>query len=187
MSEEDCISVIVTAYNRKQYLDESLRSLERQTLPKDRFEVILITNFEFDISGYSMNIRPIVMEGSIGKFIQRGILESNNDRICFLDDDDLFHPQKLQIIFDSFGPEYMYFKNSYKIFYNAIESFNEIARLVKLISKSNSRITHVKNPFKNYQMFTQADMRKTFKELRFKPTYDLKGAIREMTQIELSS
>ena len=127
MPIKDCISVIVTAYNRKNYLDESLRSLERQTLPKDRFEVILITNFEFEISGYNLNIRPIVMEGSVGKFLQRGILESNNDRICFLDDDDLFHPQKLQIVFDAFGPEYLYFKNSYKIFFGPLEPFKEIS------------------------------------------------------------
>ena len=74
-----------------------------------------------------MNIKPFVMEGPVGKFLQRGILESINDRICFLDDDDLFHPQKLQIILDAFGPEHMYFKNSYKIFFDRIESFKEIS------------------------------------------------------------
>lgn len=126
MAKEECISVIVTAYNRKNYLDESLRSLERQTLPKDKFEVILITNFEFDTSGYNLSIRAIVMEGSIGEFLKRGIMESNNDRICFLDDDDLFHPQKLQIVFDNFVPEYVYFKNSYKMFTNSTEPFEEI-------------------------------------------------------------
>ncbi len=76
---------------------------------------------------------------------------------------------------------------SYNVGTGTTTSFNQIATMVKSICESESRIVHVKNPFKNYQMFTQADMRKTFKELRFKPTYDLKGAIREMTQIELSS
>lgn len=127
MPKEDCISVIVTAYNRKNYLEESLRSLERQTLPKDKFEVILITNFDFDTSGYNLNIRAIVMEGSVGEFLQRGIMESNNERICFMDDDDLFHPQKLKIVFDNFGAEYIYFKNSYKMFTGSIERFEEIS------------------------------------------------------------
>ena len=76
---------------------------------------------------------------------------------------------------------------SYNVGTGTTTSFNQIATMVKSICESESRIVHVKNPFKNYQMFTQADMRKTFKELRFKPTYDLKGAIREMTQIELRS
>ncbi|MGC9113386.1 glycosyltransferase family A protein [Acidilobus sp.] len=40
------ISVIVTAYNRKQYLPYALRSLESQSLSKDRFEVIVVKNFE---------------------------------------------------------------------------------------------------------------------------------------------
>jgi cellulose synthase/poly-beta-1,6-N-acetylglucosamine synthase-like glycosyltransferase len=40
------ISVIVTAYNRRKYLSFALRSLEAQTLPRDRFEVIVVKNFE---------------------------------------------------------------------------------------------------------------------------------------------
>jgi Glycosyl transferase family 2. len=40
------ISVIVTAYNRRRYLPFALRSLEAQTLPRDRFEVIVVKNFD---------------------------------------------------------------------------------------------------------------------------------------------
>jgi Glycosyl transferase family 2. len=40
------ISVIVTAYNRRKYLPFALRSLEAQTLPRNRFEVIVVKNFE---------------------------------------------------------------------------------------------------------------------------------------------
>jgi glycosyltransferase involved in cell wall biosynthesis len=146
MPKEDSISVIVTAYKRKNYLEESLRSLERQTLHKDKFEVILITNFEFNISGYKLNIKAIVMEGTIGEFLQRGILECNNDRICFLDDDDLFHPQKLQILLDNFGAEYTYFKNSYKMFTDSNDSFEEIPSFkADVVYSSNlvKRYSHV--------------------------------------------
>ena len=73
---------------------------------------------------------------------------------------------------------------SYNVGTGITTSFNEIADMVKSISKSDSKIVHVKNPFKNYQMFTQADMRKTFRELRFKPSYGLKTAIKEMAEIE---
>ncbi|MFP3287412.1 MAG: glycosyltransferase [Acidilobus sp.] len=40
------ISVIVTAYNRRRYLPFALRSLEAQTLPRDKFEVIVVKNFD---------------------------------------------------------------------------------------------------------------------------------------------
>ena len=54
---------------------------------------------------------------------------------------------------------------------------------MKTVSKSDSKIVHVKNPFKNYQMFTQADMTKTNSELRFKASYDLKKSIKEMLEL----
>ncbi|MCL4480444.1 MAG: NAD-dependent epimerase/dehydratase family protein [Candidatus Thermoplasmatota archaeon] len=72
---------------------------------------------------------------------------------------------------------------SYNVGTGITTSFNEIAEMVKTISKSESKIVHVKNPFKNYQMFTQADMTKTTSELKFNQSYDLKKAIKEMLAI----
>jgi glycosyltransferase involved in cell wall biosynthesis len=91
------ISVIVTAYNRMQFLDECLKSLENQTY-KD-FEIILVTNFEYNVQS---NIKHIVMEGTIGEFLYEGIKNSKGDIISFLDDDDMFHPDKLGHINDIF-------------------------------------------------------------------------------------
>jgi Glycosyl transferase family 2. len=50
MQKNNLISVIVTAYNRKKFLPYALKSLESQTLPKDKFEVIVVKNFEDQIS-----------------------------------------------------------------------------------------------------------------------------------------
>ena len=72
---------------------------------------------------------------------------------------------------------------SYNVGTGITTSFNDIAEMVKMISKSNSKIVYVKNPFKNYQMFTQADMTKTISDLRFKAAYDLKKAIKEMLEL----
>ncbi|MCL4480756.1 MAG: NAD-dependent epimerase/dehydratase family protein [Candidatus Thermoplasmatota archaeon] len=72
---------------------------------------------------------------------------------------------------------------SYNVGTGITTTFNEIAKLVKSIGKSSSRITHVKNPFNNYQMFTQADMKKTNSELKFRPKYNLERAITEMMEI----
>ena len=62
-------------------------------------------------------------------------------------------------------------------------SIDEIAEMVRMISKSDSKIVHVKNPFKNYQMFTKADMGKTFRILQFRSQYKLKHAIEEIMEI----
>jgi len=46
LTDQPYISVIVTAYNRRRYLPFALKSLEAQTLPKDKFEVIVVKNFD---------------------------------------------------------------------------------------------------------------------------------------------
>jgi UDP-glucose 4-epimerase len=74
---------------------------------------------------------------------------------------------------------------SYNVGTGITTSFNEIAEMVKTIAKSESKIVHVKNPFRNYQMFTQADMAKTFEELNFRPSYGLDKAVREMLKLEM--
>ena len=76
---------------------------------------------------------------------------------------------------------------SYNVGTGIATSFNEIAEMTKSICKSDSKIVHVDNPFRNYQMFTQANMTKTFRELRFRPLYDLKSAIKEMGDAERSN
>jgi hypothetical protein len=49
--------------------------------------------------------------------------------------------------------------------------------MVKMVSKSDSKIVHVRNTFKNYQMFTKGDMGKTFRIFQFRPQYKIEHAI----------
>ncbi len=91
------ISVIVTAYNRHQFLENCLSSLAEQSCGD--FEVILVTNFEYDIKSFdSMNIKHIVMSGSVGEFLAAAILNSAGELLCFLDDDDTFMKNKIQVV-----------------------------------------------------------------------------------------
>ena len=39
------ISVIVSAYDRMKYLLEALKSVTDQSLPRDKYEIILVKNF----------------------------------------------------------------------------------------------------------------------------------------------
>ena len=75
---------------------------------------------------------------------------------------------------------------SYNVGTGISTDYNTIAAMVKQITGSKSEIVHVPNLFKSYQMFTQADMAKSGRELKFRPEYDLKGAIDKMFQKYLS-
>ena len=75
---------------------------------------------------------------------------------------------------------------SYNVGTGISTDYNTIAEMVKHITGSKSEIVHVPNPFKSYQMFTQADMTKSEGELKFRPEYDLKGAVDKMFQKYLS-
>ncbi|MFP3242946.1 glycosyltransferase family 2 protein, partial [Caldisphaera sp.] len=117
MQKNNLISVIVTAYNRKKFLPYALKSLESQTLPKDKFEVIVVKNFEDQISddiirknGWKDMVTNVIPQGGM---IAIGLEESKGNIITFLDDDDLYREDRLEKIYKTFKsvPELIYFHN----------------------------------------------------------------------------
>jgi glycosyltransferase involved in cell wall biosynthesis len=115
------ISVIVTAYNRRRYLPFALRSLEAQTLPRDRFEVIVVKNFEDKESDdiISRNGWKDLYEDSTyhGRKILVGLEESRGDVITFLEDDDMYTNNRLEEVYKAFTSydRLVYFHNSQTI------------------------------------------------------------------------
>jgi len=93
------ISVVVTAYNRQEFLSEALNSLSSQTITKDEFEVIVITNFKVQHCPFTeFEIQYHVMEGTAGEYMLKGIELSKGQIVCFLDDDDIFLENKLATV-----------------------------------------------------------------------------------------
>jgi len=115
------ISVIVTAYNRRKYLPFALRSLEAQTLPRDRFEVIVVKNFEDKESDdiISRNGWKSVYEDTTyhGRKIFVGLEESKGDVITFLEDDDMYTNNRLEEVYKAFTSydRLVYFHNSWAV------------------------------------------------------------------------
>ncbi len=100
------VSVIVTAHDRRRYLPEALHSLEAQTLSKDKFEVIVVKNFEDPISdeiirrnGWKNVVTDVV---PVGSKIAIGLEEARGEVITFLEDDDMYAPERLQKVYEAF-------------------------------------------------------------------------------------
>ena len=69
---------------------------------------------------------------------------------------------------------------SYNIGTGISYSFNSIIGLISEVLNQEIKAKYTKIPFRNYQLFTQADMEKTFSGFGWQPKYDLKKGIAEM-------
>ena len=101
------VSVIVPVYNSEKYLTEALNSLEEQTFKN--FEVIIVNDGSTDNS--EKIIKDFVNKNSNFKLINQknmgpgyakntGIRYSKGKYIAFLDSDDFFAPNFLEILYN---------------------------------------------------------------------------------------
>ncbi len=102
------ISVIITAHDRRRYLYGAISSVINQTIDRSNYEIIVIKNFldeEIDQLIKKEGILSIKTDDNskIGEDIYLGINNSSSDIICFLDDDDLFKSNKLEIVLRTFS------------------------------------------------------------------------------------
>ena len=70
--------------------------------------------------------------------------------------------------------------DAYNIGTGVSTDFNTIYSIIKNEMHSDIEAKHVKNPFASYQMYTQADMEKTKKDLGFVPEYDIRKGVKKM-------
>lgn len=100
---QPAVSVIMPTYNRADYLKKSVQSVLDQTFSK--FEIIIINNYSTDntldvISAFNDNRIKVINfknEGIIAKSRNQGIMQADGKYIAFLDDDDLWCPDKLEL------------------------------------------------------------------------------------------
>ena len=124
------ISVIITAYNRKEFLLKAITSAVNQTLDKKYYEIIVIKNFtdqNIDEFINENNIKHIIMEGTMGEFLNKGITEANGEIISFLDDDDLFLENKLDVVYKKFKKD-----NNVVYYHNLCVPININGKLVSI-------------------------------------------------------
>lgn len=111
------VTVVVTAYNRREFVLDALRSVINQTLPREDFDVILITNFTEPLLQEfcrANNIKTLCFEGGIGEYIAAGLRQANGEVMAFLDDDDMWTSDRLQRITTFFAnlPDLGFYHNA---------------------------------------------------------------------------
>jgi len=100
------ISVIITAYNRKQYILQAINSALNQTLDRSLYEIIVVKNFSDDkIDSFIQdnNIMNILTDVKpLGAKIALGVENARGEVVSFLEDDDLFYADKLRTVYELF-------------------------------------------------------------------------------------
>jgi glycosyltransferase involved in cell wall biosynthesis len=115
------ISVIVGDFGRRRYVRAALDSLTSQTLPRARFEVVLIKNYadpvlDAEIAG-SGGVVLFDEERQIGRWLRHAIAAAHAPLITFLDDDDQFEPERLERVLAVFAahPDLGFYRNRVRV------------------------------------------------------------------------
>lgn len=112
------VSVVITAYNRKEFVYQAIESVLNQTLDRSMFEVIVVSNFDINIANIpkDIDLTNIIMNGNVGEFLFSALKVAKYEIVTFLDDDDTFTPLKLEKLIEIFYnyPDVCFFHNGLK-------------------------------------------------------------------------
>ncbi len=111
------VAVILGDYSRRRYLRFALASLAAQTLPRERFEIVVTKNYldpELD--------RALAADGAtvlfdeeprIGRWLRHAVNACRAPIVTFLDDDDEFEPERLARLLEVFAqhPDLGFYRN----------------------------------------------------------------------------
>ena len=115
------VSVIVGAFNRQQYVVSAVRSILAQTIPRDRFEIVVTKNFrtpdidrELADSGATVTFDA---ERTIGRWLRHAVEASRAPIVTFCDDDDELEPDRLERLLSVFHdhPEVGFYRNRVRV------------------------------------------------------------------------
>jgi Glycosyl transferase family 2 len=115
------VSVVLLASRHKEFVQEAISSVRRQTAPSSEFELVVVRDYDDPaldravegIPGRSVQVGP----GDIGPAIDAGVRSSRGEILAFLDDDDRFRPEKLATAIQSFrsDPKLGFYRNGFVV------------------------------------------------------------------------
>jgi len=121
MASDPEVSVIVGAYSREQYLLSAVRSLVEQTIPRERFEIVVIKNFRSDRVDRQLSEAGARIlfdsEPQIGRWLRHAVRECHAPIVTFCDDDDEYEPGRLERVLDTFRshPDLGFYRNRVRV------------------------------------------------------------------------
>lgn len=114
------ISIVLATYNGTRYLREQLDSVVAQTYPN--LEILITDDGSADgtlelLAAYAArhtNIRLLTGQPNVGyiKNFERGCLASRGDFIALCDQDDWWHPQKIEKLYAAIGKAPLIYSDS---------------------------------------------------------------------------
>lgn len=97
------ITVIITVHDRRIFLKEAIQSVLNQTLKREYFEILVISYFnDQDIEKFCEEndvIFHVTKSVKLREKLYEGVKMASGKVLCFLEDDDLFLPEKLETIY----------------------------------------------------------------------------------------
>lgn len=130
------ISVIITAYNRQEFLLDAVNSVLNQQ--DNDTEIIVVKNFPtYDDILNKKGIKTVSVdfECPIGMFWYLGIERAKGDILAFLDDDDLFLPNKINIIKEIFKSF-----NDVVFYHNEVTYIDRYGNIVNDVNKRRQKV-----------------------------------------------
>ena len=116
------VSVVVVADLRTQFVRDAVDSVLSQTLPRESVELILVARFKDEIldthfrscGAYVIHVEDV----ALGPKLAAGLSHSKGTIVAFLEDDDIFEPDKLAAIVEHFrkNPKLILVKNAFTLF-----------------------------------------------------------------------
>jgi len=134
------ITVVIPTYNRASYVCSAIDSVLLQTF--EDFEIIVIDDGSTDdtlarLSAYRDKRLKVIHQNNLSQGIARntGILESSGEYIAFLDSDDVWLPDKLEL-------QYMQLRRSLNCFWSYTNAFSFQNSINNLYDFSERMILH---------------------------------------------
>lgn len=142
--KKPAISVIITAYNRDQYLEQCVNSVLNQTIAKDLYEIIIIKNFESPVDRMADTENVIILHSDVrelGPKLYTALNRSKGDIIAFMDDDDRWKTEKLETVLNIFqrNKRLGYYHNAYTFIDEKGDSCESKFRLYDTIFRASGQ------------------------------------------------
>jgi glycosyltransferase involved in cell wall biosynthesis len=120
-AEDPKVAVIIGAFHRETFLPRAVRSVLGQTLPRDRFEVVVVKDFAHEALDRSLRAEGVTTirdaDPRIGRWLLRAVRATRAPLIALLDDDDEWEPERLARVVEVFGdhPEMGLYRNRVRV------------------------------------------------------------------------